>query len=67
MNSETGVSSGALALMNSPSGLTGMTRLDSLASAGIAGIDFLGAAGAGACLVASLALTDAFTMPGIDY
>jgi hypothetical protein len=65
MNWAIGVISGALAVMNSPSGLTGIKGLNSLvALTGIGGIGFLGA---GACLAENLALTVAFTMPGYGF
>lgn len=63
MNWEIGVICGALA-MNSPSTLTGIIGLNSFAFTGIGGIGFFGA---GAWLVLNLALTVAFTMPGIGY
>lgn len=50
--------------MNSPSTLTGIIGLNSFAFTGIGGIGFFGA---GAWLVLNLALTVAFTMPGIGY
>jgi len=50
--------------INSPSTLTGINGFNSFALTGIGGMGFLGA---GAWLVLNLALTDAFTMPGIGY